>query len=325
MKSSAAAHPNIAFIKYWGNLDHDLRLPANGSISMTLGGLQTRTTVEFDPDLSQDSFILDGAQAAQESLRRVSQQLDLIRSLAGFPYKARVQSENSFPAGTGIASSASGFAALTVAACAAAELELPPKELSRLARRASGSASRSIFGGFVEWHKASTDEGSYAEQLAPADHWSLVDWVAVVDEEEKEVGSSQGHRLADTSPLQEARISSAAGRLTATRQAILSQDFATLARFAELDSDMMHAVMMTSNPPLHYWRPTTVEVMQRIRRLRSQGIPVFYTLDAGPNPHCLCPEDRAEIVQEALLKIPGVRRLLRAEPGGPARVLSEAD
>lgn len=316
----ALAHPNIAFIKYWGNRDHDLRLPSNSSLSMTLGGLETRTTVEFRPDLTADIASINGVNLADDPLARIQRFLDRIRTLAGISNHAAVESENNFPADAGVASSAAGFAALTLAACQAAGLDFDRRELSRLARTGSGSAARSIHGGFVEWHTGS-DVDSYAEPVAPEDYWNLVDWIALVDTGSKPVGSSAGHRFAETSPLQTARVSSAPDRLARCRRAILERDFAELAAVAELDSDMMHAVMMTSTPPLLYYAPATIEVMRAVRRMRAEGIQVFYTIDAGPNVHCICPAHEAEAVATALSQLGSVERLISAHVGGPAELM----
>jgi diphosphomevalonate decarboxylase len=189
--ASAAAHPNIAFIKYWGNRDDKLRLPANGSISMNLAPLQTRTTVSFDTDLEQDVLILNGKEGDPFALERVSRVLDLIRKLPEIDTHARVVSENDFPTGTGIASSASAFAALALAAATSLGLCLEEKELSSLARTGSGSASRSIPTGFVEWLPGEDHDSSYAYSIAGPEHWALVDFVALVSQEHKSVGCSQ--------------------------------------------------------------------------------------------------------------------------------------
>lgn len=319
--ATASAHPNIAFIKYWGNRHERLRLPSNSSISMTMGGLITRTSVSFDPELDGDVLSIDGTSFADDRLQRVSRHLDLIRELSGIDEFARVVSENNFPVSAGLASSASAFAALTVAACAAAHYPATPRELSRLARRGSGSACRSIFGGFVEWLAGDNDEASYAQPLAEQGHWRLVDWVAIVEPGPKAVSSTIGHALAVTSPLQAGRVQSAPIRLRACRQAIESRDFEKLAATVELDCHAMHAVMMTSDPPLMYWSPASVAIMKAIVDWRSQGINVCYTLDAGPNVHCLCLEEDAAKVEKALQSLGVVSQLLRAEPGGPATLV----
>ena len=203
--ATATANPNIAFIKYWGNRDNTLRLPVNGSISMNLDGLFTRTTVSFQSSLSSDALIINGHNVTGKGLDRVSYILDIIRGMANIHDRAEVTTENNFPSGAGIASSASAFAALALAGSKAADLDLSEPELSRLARRGSGSASRSIPGGFVEWQAGTTDEDSYAFSIAEPDHWKLVDCVAIVSASHKKTGSTEGHAIAPTSPLQEAQ------------------------------------------------------------------------------------------------------------------------
>ncbi len=319
--ASAVASPNIALIKYWGNRDPSLRLPANGSISMTLSGLETRTTVTFDETLSSDSLMLEDRPASKSALDRVSNHLNYIRRMASIQTSARVESFSNFPANVGIASSASAFAALTLAGTAAVGLTLAPDELSRLARLGSGSACRSIFGGYVEWLAGQDDADSYATPLTPPDHWKLVDLIAIVSHERKSVGSTQGHALADTSPIQSARVADCPRRLDACRAAILNRDFPSLASIIELDSNLMHAVMLTSSPPLSYWLPGTIEVMNAVSAWREEGLNVSYTIDAGPNVHCICIEEDADKVDERLRKLPGVIELLRASPGQSARII----
>lgn len=318
--ATAQAHPNIAFIKYWGNRDNALRLPMNGSISMNLDGLATRTSVSFQPSLALDEFVLNGRETTGHALERVSAMLDLVRAKAGLKMRAEVISENNFPTGAGIASSASAFAALTLAASKAAGLDLPEAELSCLARRGSGSACRSIPGGFVEWQPGTGVEDSFAFSIAAPDHWSLVDCVAVVSAGHKTTGSTEGHVLAATSPLQEARVADAPRRLEVCREAILNRDFESFSKIIEHDSDLMHAVMMTSRPALFYWEPATLAVMDTVRAWRRDGLSVAYTIDAGPNVHIICPQEKAGEVREKLSALQGVSRVLTAKVGGPARV-----
>jgi diphosphomevalonate decarboxylase len=320
--ATAQANPNIAFIKYWGNRDDALRLPMNGSISMNLDGLFTRTTVSFQPSLALDEFVLNGREMTGHALERVSVMLDLVRAKAAFALRAEVVSENNFPTGAGIASSASAFAALTRAASKAAGLDLPEAELSRLARRGSGSACRSIPGGFVEWKVGTGDEDSYAYSIAESDHWALADCVAVVSAEHKVTGSTEGHALASTSPLQAARVADAPRRLDICREAILNRDFNRLTEIIEQDSDLMHAVMMTSRPALFYWEPATLAVMDAVRAWRKEGLPAAYTIDAGPNVHVICPQDELQNVRDRLNAVPGVSSILTANVGGAARVLN---
>jgi diphosphomevalonate decarboxylase len=319
--AKAAAHPNIAFIKYWGNQDHDLRIPANGSLSMNLAGLETQTTVSFDSDLDTDLLVINGEDSGEQALIRVSALLNRIRELGNITTRARVISENNFPTGTGIASSASAFAALTLAAATALGLCLEERELSQLARTGSGSASRSIPGGFVEWYAGEDHESSYAETIAPTGHWDLVDFIVLISKEHKKTGSSQGHPLADTSPLQKTRVADAKRRLKICRTALLSRDFDAFAEIVEQDSNLMHSVMMTSNPPLYYWQAGTMQIINAVQRWRGEGIPVCFTIDAGPNLHLICPAEAAESVKRKLEGLINVKSILKCTPGGPARLL----
>ena len=320
--ATALANPNLAFIKYWGNRDDTLRIPSNGSISMNLEGLYTRTTVSFQHSLPYDELIINGHEVTGPGLDRISHILDLIRGMAGIHEHAEVISENNFPSGTGIASSASAFAALALAGSKAAGLNLSERELSRLARRGSGSASRSIPGGFVEWQAGASDEDSFAFSIAEPGHWDLVDCVAIVSAIHKKTGSTEGHAITETSPLQAARVADAPRRLEICRKAILERDFNAFASIVEFDSDMMHAVMMTSTPPLHYWKPASLEVMNCVRQWRTEGLPVGYTVDAGPNVHVVCLEKEAKLIEQKLRVIQGVSNVLVARPGGPAKIVN---
>jgi diphosphomevalonate decarboxylase len=322
LTATAIANPNIAFIKYWGNCQSDVRIPVNGSISMNLGGLETHTTVTFDAFMDADNLTLNSKPAGGTALGRVSQFLNRVRQMAGIHHFARVESENNFPMGAGIASSASAFAALALAASKAAGLSLDEAGLSRLARTGSGSACRSVPTGFVEWLADGCDPDSGAVSIAPPTHWDLVDCVAIISREHKPTGSTEGHALAYTSPLQIARVDGAPQRLDQCRQAILGCDFAAFAEVTELDSNMMHAVMMTSTPQLIYWQPATIAVMQAIQNWRQEGLAVCYTIDAGPNVHAICEVAVQEQVEARLLQIAGVKNVLTAFPGGPARLIS---
>ena len=322
MKSTAIAFPNIAFIKYWGNRDNTLRLPVNGSISMNLDGLYTRTTVSFQPSLPFDELIINGHEVTGKGLDRVSYILDIIRGMANITERAEVMTENNFPSGAGIASSASAFAALALAGSKAVGLNLSEPELSRLARRGSGSASRSIPSGYVEWQMGKDEEDSYAFSIAEPNRWNLVDCVAIVSASHKKTGSTEGHAIAGTSPLQAARIADAPRRLDLCRNAILNRDFDSFASIVELDSDIMHSVMMTSTPALHYWMPTSMSVMNAVREWRADGLQACYTVDAGPNVHVICPEEQVAVVESKLNEIEGVTNVLVAKAGGAAKIVN---
>jgi diphosphomevalonate decarboxylase len=319
--AKAVAYPNIAFIKYWGNRDTNLRLAYTNSISMNLADLYTQTSVSFDGALQVDELQINAQPTQPDALQRVSSFLDIIRTMAGINTKAKVESISNFPMGAGIASSAAAFAALALSGSSAAGLFLHEKDLSRLARRGSGSASRSIPGGFVEWLAGSSDETSYAVSIANETHWALADCIAVINASHKITGSSTGHSLADTSLYQSMRLETAPQRVQTCRQAILHKDFDHLAQVTELDSTMMHAVMMTSTPPLFYWEPASINIMKEIPRYRAKGIPVCYTLDAGANVHVITESAWKNKVNQILDEIPGVKTVISSTVGGPARLV----
>lgn len=287
---------------------------------MNLDGLFTRTTVSFT-SAKTDSLIINSAEVTGKGLERVSYVLDLVRKMANLHERAEVSSENNFPAGAGIASSAAAFAALALASSRAVGLTLSEAQLSVLARRGSGSASRSIPAGFVEWQMGKDEADSYAYSIAPVDHWNLVDCVAIVSASHKKTGSTEGHAIAGTSPLQNARVEDAPRRIELCRNAILKKDFEAFANIIEHDSDMMHSVMMTSNPPLMYWQPATVEIFHQVREWRASGLPVGYTVDAGANVHVLCLGEYKVEVEKRLREIPGVSNVLVAGVGGAAKVI----
>jgi diphosphomevalonate decarboxylase len=323
-RATALAHPNIAFIKYWGNQDDALRLPANSSLSMNMDGLQTVTTVTFDADLAGDELTINRNNTTGPALERVTSHLDLVRAQAGFQSPARVVSDSNFPVGSGIASSAAAFAALSVASAAAAGLNLDEAGLSRLARRGSGSASRSIPAGFCQW-VTGNDETSVATSIAPPEHWDLRDLIVIVSQEHKAVGSTGGHQLAQTSSLQAARVAGAAARLKACREALLARDLARLGRIIEEDAILMHGVMMSSHPPLYYWNAATMALIQATQGWRAEGLPAYFTIDAGPNVHLICEASVADAVREEASKIPGVQAVLISKPGGPAHLVNSID
>lgn len=320
---TAIACANIAFIKYWGDRDSLLRLPANGSISMNLAGLTSLTQVAFSESYAQDTLNLNGEITSGPALFRVIQFLDLVRNLAGKNLYATVESRNNFPTQAGMASSAAAFAALSLAASHALGLNLSEQELSRLARRGSGSACRSIPGGFVEWQPGLDDQDSYARSIAPSGYWDLVDCIAVIQTTPKRTGSSQGHSLAASSPLQSARLADAPRRLDICRKAILARDFEALTNICELDSNLMHAVMMTSSPALFYLEPGSLEIIKAIPTWRQTGLPVFYTIDAGPNVHLITLKETAAQVIEKLKQYPSVKSVYSAGVGPAAHLESD--
>ncbi len=325
---TAVAPANIAFIKYWGIRDPQATLPFNGSLSMNLDACLTTTSVTLDEHLTADEVILAMYQqpasiATGRPRERVVAHLERLRALAGSSCYVRVQSANTFPADAGIASSAAGFAALTLAAAAAFGLPLDTPTLSRLARLSgSGSAARSIPTGYVEWHNGD-DSTSLAESIAAPEHWDLADVVAVVDTRPKQVGSAENHRLATTSPYFNTRLAELELRLPATRAAILARDFEQLALHTEADAIAMHVVCMTQTPPSFYWSPATLAVMAAVRAWRAAGLPACYTMDAGANVHVICEGTYRAEVERRLQALPEVLFTIANTVGAGARLLPD--
>ncbi len=323
-RTTAVACSNIAFVKYWGKRDEALRLPLNSSLSMALSQATTTTTVAFDAQLSEDEVVIDGEPASPRMRSRVVCHLDRVRKMAAMESCARVVSVNSFPRDAGIASSASGFAALTLAAVGAAEQELTDEALSSLARLGSGSAARSIPAGFCEWHAGDGHESSSAEQIAPPQHWpGLRDIVAVLTRATKSVSSSEGMALARTSPHLGTRLALIPKRLERIRQAIMERDLTVLGETSEEEAIELHLIAMTSRPPIYYWRPETMAVIHRVLAWRSDGLGIYFTIDAGPNVHLLCEAQDTEAIVASLEEMAEVQQIIVNAPGPGAHLSSE--
>lgn len=317
--ATALAHPNIALIKYWGKRDEGANLPAVGSLSVTLDALRTRTTVSFEADLARDELVLNGETAAAEQTR-LARCLDALRQLAGSREFARVHSDNDFPTGAGLASSASGYAALTVAGAMALGLDPADPRLEAVARIGSGSAPRSLYGGFVLLEN--TASGTHCKPLLAPAEWPLNVVVAVTTEAGKATSSRDGMVDSErTSPYYAPWVETHPADLARARTLLAARDFDGLADLAEHNCLKMHAVMLTTQPPLVYWLPVTLACMQVITELRRQGVPVFYTIDAGPQVKAVCLPEAADAVAEALGAVPGVLRLITGQLGEGARIV----
>lgn len=318
------ARANIALGKYWGKADIPLNLPAVPSISMTLDRLVTETSVTLDASLAADHVSLDGRVATAKEATRVVELLGRVRDLArpkGAQPFARVVSENRFPTAAGLASSASGFAALAAAATRAYGVERSDKQLSAMARRSSASAARSVFGGFVELpagdpSKARADSLA-AKQLHDVDHWDLRIVVAQTAVGEKEIGSTTGmERSRTTSPFYEAWVDAAPKLNRTVRGALRRRDLDKLGPAMEQSTLSFHACAMASAPGILYFRPPTLAALATVRGLRDKrGISVWATMDAGPHVKALCHADDAAKVQRALRKTEGVLATLVSGPG----------
>lgn len=327
--ATAVAHPNIALIKYWGKRDEAVQLPATGSLSLTLGIAPTTTTVEPDCGLDADEGCLGDAQLQGKEAQRVRSFLDLVRERAsqklGVPLSelppARVTSKNEIPTGAGLASSAAGFAALALAGSAAYGLELEPHELSALARRGSGSACRSIFGGLVEWLPGTDDATSYAQPL-PDSGVQLALVVAVLNAGRKKIGSREAmRRTVATAPSFPAWVETVPRELAEMKEAIAAADVPRIGAIAERNALRMHATMMAADPPVRYFSPYNVRALDLVEELREEGCGAWATMDAGPNVKVLCsPADAPQVAQRFRECFPRIDVLV-SEAGPGARLV----
>ncbi|MBI2085243.1 MAG: diphosphomevalonate decarboxylase [Candidatus Aenigmarchaeota archaeon] len=324
MKSTAIANSNTALVKYWGKYDEKLILPMNGSISMTVDKLNTTTTVEFSSDYKNDLVELNGKKAEGKESERVIEHIDMIRKISKLDEKAKVASKNNFLTAAGLASSASGFAALTIAACSAAGLELDKKELSIIARQGSGSSCRSIFGGYVEWLAAKTSEKSYAKQIADENYFDIRDIAVVVEAAKRKHGTRESMQASvRTCPLYDARLSAVEKNLKIVRKAVLDKDFTSLGKTAEFDSLLMHAIALTTTPTILNWSAGTISVMHAVQDWRAEGIECYYTIDTGAHVHILSlPENCREIIKRVKL-IGSVIDVIENKPGKGAETINK--
>lgn len=325
MKATVRAHPNIALVKYWGKRDREFNTPAAGSLSLTLAAFTTTTTVE---ESDTDQLNLDGAVQSGAALARFRSWTDHVRQLTGSTLRFRADTHNDFPTASGLASSASAYAALAVATTACAGVTCDPRELSILARIGSGSAARSIFGGLVVMNAGNRADGqdSYAEPLLSkgelAEGWPLAMVVAIIDDgRPKEISSRDAmQRCQETSPLYAGWISSVSGDLAAARSAIDNRDLDTLGTVTEHSALTMHAAAIASRPTTLYWRPTTLAAIEAVRAARKDGVSAYFTMDAGPHVKVLTTMEQAGEVARRLESIAGINKVVVSEPGGPAQL-----
>jgi len=326
MTSTAVAHPNIALVKYWGKRDDTLILPDTGSLSLTLDVFPTTTSVTVDDALAADEVVFDGAVATGSPAARITAFLDLVRGHAGTEARARVTTRNSVPTGAGLASSASGFAALAVAAADAYGLDFAERDLSRLARRGSGSACRSIVGGTAIWHAGTDDATSYAEHIAGPDLGMVI---AVVDAAAKAVSSREAmRRTRDTSPYADAWVAATRADLVSMQQAFAAGDVAAIGELTESNALRMHAAIMGARPPIRYLAPQSIALFDAAARLRAEGLEAYATADAGPNVVFVCRDADVDAVRDALLADEAVGlptdRLIAAHAGPGAHLVKGA-
>lgn len=294
-----------------------------GSVSLTLDALKTETTLQFDHSLASDTFHLNNRGVSGKPLQRITDFLDYLNPLKERP-RARIVSKNNFPTGAGLASSSSGFAALTLSASHAMGLDDTPEELSKRARAGSGSAARSIYGGFVEMKcgDSPTGEEDYAVRLFDKTHWDLHLLIAVTSTEMKKTGSTEGMiRTAKTSPFYKSWIDSHEQDIKDIKRAIGRKDFEQVGDLTEHSCFKMHGLSMSARPPLLYWNAATTETIHRVWNLRKKGIAAYVTMDAGPQVKVLCLPDSIELVKQAILSVKGVETIIDARPGPAASLV----
>jgi diphosphomevalonate decarboxylase len=330
MKTSARAHPNIALSKYWGKRDESLFLPQNSSLGVTLDGLSARVTVAFLKGPGEDRVVLNGTPLHLAEGRPgypVRAFLEIVRGMAGTSLSAQIHSVTDFPVGAGLASSAAAFASLATAVSESLDLPMDPKSLSLLARRGSGSAARSVFGGFSMWKRGDREDGSdsFAAPIASPEHWPEFRMIiCLTSKAEKRVSSRVGMaRTVETSPLYEGWLASVEGDLLAIREGIHRRDFGAVGEAAEHNCLKMHATMLAARPPILYWNAGTVAIMEAVRRWREEGLPCYFTIDAGPQVKILCLERATGEIVERLNRLRPEGETLLARPGEGASIIGE--
>ena len=325
--ATAVAHSNIALIKYWGKHNSALNIPAVGSISLTVKELTTQTQIHFNPDMKHDVLILNGKRASHAIEDRSSKFLDIIRLKSGLRFYAEMVSQNNFPTGAGLASSASAFAALALAASKAAGKNYTKTQLSELARYGSGSAARSIYGGFVEMKIGQKSDGSdtVAVQLANPDYWQIKLLIIITATSQKEVGSTKGmnHTL-NTSPYYPQWVNTSVIDIQEMRLAISNKDFEKMGELAEYNCLKMHALCLSARPAVIYWNQVTVELMHFVRELRNSGLPAYFTIDAGPQIKVITLAHYVGTLRKKLQVLPGIKKIIETDLGPDAKLV-EAD
>ncbi len=335
MKATAIANSNIALVKYWGKRDEKLVLPFNNNVSMTLDKLNTKTTVDFDEKYDNDKVVFwkdwdkkIERETSSDEIEKIISMLNIVREMSGKKLCAKVETFNNFPTAAGLASSASGFAALAMAASKAIGLDLNKKELSILARKSgSGSASRSIEGGFVEFYKGKleTGEDSFAEQIFPEEHWKELRMiVGIVSSGKKEIGSTEGMNLTvESSPYYEGWLETVEKDVETMKKAIKEKDLTLLGKTAEQNALKMHAAMLTTTPSIMYWKAGTIELMELVKEIRNNGTEAYFTIDAGPNVKILCFDKDVEYIKTMAEEIKDVQKTVVCKIGSSAKYVDD--
>lgn len=322
--ATAKAHTNIALVKYWGKKDQDLIIPQTDSLSLTLNEFYTTTTVNFDNHLTSDLVAIDQHILSKKEAQKVAHVLDIVRQLSGIKSFARVDSINHVPTAAGLASSASAFAALAGAASVAAGLNLSSRDLSRLARRGSGSATRSIYGGLVEWQKGTDDDSSFTQPVLENVDFPIEMLAVLVDTKKKKVSSRSGMQSSvETSPYYDAWRQVVANDMVAIKKAIKAKDIDQIGHIAEENALRMHALTFSADPGFTYFNGETLTIIKAVEDLRNQGVNCYYTMDAGPNVKVIYDRGNRNKIVEELSNIVGPERLVVSQPGPGIKIWNE--
>lgn len=316
MKVTARAHTNIALVKYWGKRDAKLILPQTDSLSLTLDPFYTDTSVEFDPALTHDQLFIDGQAVPTDKMGKVERVMDTVRDWSKQKQFARIESINHVPMSAGLASSASAFAALAAASAKASGLKLSRRDLSRLARRGSGSATRSIFGGLVQWHRGEDDQSSYAEPIMEKLDFGLEMIAILVDTAAKKISSRGGMQLTvETSPFYPAWKTVVKHDMANMLNAISHRDIPTIGHIAQENALRMHALTLSADHGFTYFDGDTLRAIHLIDDLQAEGINCYYTMDAGPNVKVLYDQRDRNLILKRLGQVFAADRLVVASAG----------
>lgn len=327
LKATARARANIALTKYWGKRSEDLMLPYNSSVSVTLKEFYATTTVSFSKEYKNDSFMLNKKNAKEKELKKILNPLNKIRKLAKLKMRAKIVSENNFPTAAGLSSSSAGLAAFALAASKAAGLNLSSKQLSVIARLGSGSATRSVLGGFVEWKKGTKKNGSdsIAVQVLPENKWKNFRMLTtIITTKRKKISSTSAMKqTVKTCPFYKAWLNTIDADIRRIRKAIKEKSIEKVGEIAEHNCLKMHSLMMTTKPAIIYWQPSTLEIMHSVIQLRENSVPCYFTIDAGPNVKVVCEKKHEKKIKENLLKLKGVKKVVSCSPGKGVELLEK--
>jgi diphosphomevalonate decarboxylase len=330
MIKTALSHPNKALVIYWGNENDTLRIPTRSSLSVTLQGinhpLDYIVSLRTIQSSERDKVIIDGIEDKGEIHSHFVHHLDAMRRYTGFKEKVQVATTKSFPVGSGLAGSAASASALAEAFAGLIGKTGDTRLKSIMARRGSGSASRSVYGGFVMWQKGNSDESSYSKQLFNEHHWDLRNIIAIVSYNPKKVKSIEGMKLSkETCPerLYSDFVSAANQHIEQISTALSARDIAKLGELYEKENYLFRQVCIKTIPPLDYWNKATHNILDEVANLRYDSIPAYAGTDAGPNVHIFTVPKHVERVIRTIQEVQGVQNIIHCRVGEGSHMIEE--